>query len=253
MSPFDPDPFFDWYQALEARHRRERSFAEIRRSIQVLSALYVQERKKLAEGRALSGAGKRAAFALYFAPLHFLLLRHVVRALGAASPEPAQILDLGCGTGVAGAAWALEARRVPRVTGIDRNAWALSEARWNFGILGISGRLRSHHLGRVPIPDRSAVVAAFAVNELAPGDREPLLERLLSAGARGVRVLIVEPIAKRPLPWWPEWAARFAAQGGWDRTWRFPLERDSLPRGLQELERASGLDHRELSARTLWL
>ena len=54
-------------------------------------------------------AGKRAAFALFYAPLHFMAVTAVVQALGADAPPPASIVDLGCGTGVAGAAWALAA------------------------------------------------------------------------------------------------------------------------------------------------
>ena len=56
----------------------------------------------------LAGAGKRAAFALFYSPLHFVLTGHVVRELDAARPAPRKILDLGCGTGAAGAAWAIE-------------------------------------------------------------------------------------------------------------------------------------------------
>jgi methylase of polypeptide subunit release factors len=45
----------------------------------------------------------------YLGPLHFLTVREVVRALRAADPAPARVVDLGCGTGAAGAAWALAA------------------------------------------------------------------------------------------------------------------------------------------------
>ena len=38
-------------------------------------------RSALADHKALDGAGKRAAFALYYGPLHFLLIQHIVREL----------------------------------------------------------------------------------------------------------------------------------------------------------------------------
>ena len=56
---------------------------------------------------ALDSAGKRAAFALFYAPLHFIAVTEVIRALATSREAPATILDLGCGTGAAGAAWAL--------------------------------------------------------------------------------------------------------------------------------------------------
>src|SRR5688572_32288957 len=45
--------------------------------------------RRHAKGRALDTAGKRAAFALFYAPLHFLTVRHVVSALGADRDVPA--------------------------------------------------------------------------------------------------------------------------------------------------------------------
>src|SRR5512135_1759049 len=90
-----------WLAALEARHLADLRFAEVSRALRALSSAYVERRGRLAEGAALEGAGKRAAFALFYGPLHFLLVREVVRALGASDPAPARVVDLGCGTGVA--------------------------------------------------------------------------------------------------------------------------------------------------------
>ena len=48
-------------------------FPEVRRAVQALSTLYVQKRARGGlERRAGDGAGKRAAFASYYAPLHFM-------------------------------------------------------------------------------------------------------------------------------------------------------------------------------------
>jgi len=72
--------------------------------------------------------------------MHFLLVREIVRALGHGLRRPRHILDLGCGTGTAGAAWALECEPRARVEGVDRSGWAVAEARWTLGRLGLAGR-----------------------------------------------------------------------------------------------------------------
>lgn len=245
------DPTAAWLAALEKRHLADLTFQEVRRALQALSSLYVERRDRLATGAALEGSGKRAAFALYYGPLHFLLVREVVRALGAAKPVPERILDLGCGTGVAGAAWAVEAGCRPLVEGVDKSAWALQEARWTWGQLGVQGRgARGDALSVAAPRPPAGVVAAFTVNELGDEAREALLARLLGAGRTGVRVLIVEPIARRSLPWWSEWSRAFVAAGGRDDEWRFPA---ALPDRLRLLGKAAGLDPRELLGRTLWL
>lgn len=211
----------------------------------------MERRGRLGEGAALEGAGKRAAFALYYGPLHFLLTREVVRALGAALPPNARVLDLGCGTGVAGAGWALESGGRPVVEGVDRSGWAVEEARWTLGRLGLRGEIRKGDAARARMPAPPAgVVAAFAVNEVADADREALLARLLDAGGRGTRVLVLEPLARRALPWWDAWAAAVTAAGGRADEWRFAVD---LPDTLARLDRAAGLDHRRLGGRTLWL
>src|SRR3954469_23798829 len=99
------DRFHAWHDALEKRHLTTLTFQEVRRAVQALSAIYVEQRDRIDSGAALNGAGKRAAFAMYYAPLHFLLVREIVRALGAERKMPETIMDLGCGTGAAGAAW----------------------------------------------------------------------------------------------------------------------------------------------------
>src|SRR3989441_12121558 len=96
------DRFVHWFEALEQRHLRNLNFSEIRRSVQALSSLYVSRRGRPEGSSALDGAGKRAAFAMFFGPLHFLLVREIVRALDARIPHDSAIFDLGCGTGVAG-------------------------------------------------------------------------------------------------------------------------------------------------------
>jgi len=246
-----PDAFSRWLAALEARHRADLTFAELRRGLQALSSLYVERRGRIAAGAAFDGAGKRAAFAFYLGPLHFLTVREVVRALRAADPAPTRIVDLGCGTSAAGAAWALAASPRPYYEGVDRSAWASAEARWTLKVLGLRGRAHAGDLDRVSLPGRGgAVVAAFTANELDETARARLLVALLEAGRAGARVLVVEPISRRIAPWWRDWATAFASAGGRADEWRFPA---ALPETLAGLDRAAGLDHRELLARSLWL
>src|SRR3954467_13990069 len=95
----------EWLEALETRHLADLRVAEVTRALRALSSAYVQRRHIVAGGGTLDTAGKRAAFALYYAPLHLLTTLAIVRALGADSTSPAAIIDIGCGTGVAGAAW----------------------------------------------------------------------------------------------------------------------------------------------------
>jgi hypothetical protein len=240
-----------WYAALEARHLVSLTFPEVRRALQALSSLYVERRDRLVRGAALEGAGKRAAFAMFYGPLHFLIVREIVRALEAADPPPTRIVDLGCGTGVAGAAWAREVGRHAAVLGIDASGWAIGEAEWNLRTLGVPGTVRRGNLVEATVGAAGeGVVAAYAANELDDFSRAELLRRLLAAHGRGSRVLIVEPIARRPVPFWPAWTDAFAKAGGRADTWRFPAV---FPERMKLLDKAAGLDHRELTARSLWL
>src|ERR687892_691333 len=112
------DTFAHWLSALESRHLADLRIAEVTRALRALSSAYVERRHTVARGAALDSHGKRAAFALFYAPLHFLVTRHVVAALGSDAATPSSVIDIGCGTGAAGAAWALDAGGVP-VVGID--------------------------------------------------------------------------------------------------------------------------------------
>jgi len=247
----EPDRFAAWYAALEARHRSFLSFAEIRRALQALSSLYVERRSRLAGGSALDGAGKRAAFALYYGAQHFLLVREIVRALSPALGRPPRLLDLGCGTGSSAAAWALGVSPHAAVDGVDTSAWAVAETRWTLRQLGLEGTAVRGDAATAKLPRPPAgVLLAFTANELADAARERLRVRLLQAGRAGTPVLVVEPIARRMSPWWPAWAAAFTEAGGREDVWRFRVE---LPDTLALLGKAAGLDARELLGRSLSL
>src|SRR6476620_9091639 len=97
-----------WLQALEQRHLANLTPSEAARALRALSSCYVERRVKLSRGGALDSVGKRAAFALFYGPMHFLVMREILAALPGAG-RVRQLVDLGCGTGAAGAAWALAA------------------------------------------------------------------------------------------------------------------------------------------------
>jgi hypothetical protein len=250
MSSTDDVLFDRWLQALESRHLADLTFPELSRALRALSSAYVERRGRLGEGVALAGAGKRAAFALFYAPLHYLLVREVVRALpGATMPAP-MLVDLGCGTGAAGVAWATAVDRPPRVLGIDRHPWALAEAAHTYRAFGLVARTERGDAADALLKSPAAVLAAFTMNELSDASRDQLLRRFLERRAPGDRLLVVEPIARAVTPWWSRWQEAVVAAGGRADEWRFPVR---LPAILAKLDRAAGLNHRELTARTLWL
>jgi len=250
------DMFAGWLAALEARHLADLRVPEVTRALRALSSAYVQRRHTIARGGALDSAGKRAAFALVYAPLHFLAMRHVVRHLQAQTPAPDTIVDLGCGTGAAGAAWAVEANGAPRVIGIDRHPWALAEARWTYRQLGLRGDARQGDAARFrPSPafcarGRLCIIAAYALNELTEGSRQTLARTLIDAGTRGTRVLILEPISRAVTPWWDSVADDVVTAGGRNDEWHIPLD---LPPMLRMFDKAAGLEHRAIKARSLYL
>jgi hypothetical protein len=246
MSLFD-----SWLRDIEARHLADLRFAEVSRALRALSATYVERRGRLGEGAALAGTGKRAAFALFYGPLHYLTIHEIARRLNATLPEGATLVDLGCGTGAAGAGWAVAAISKPSVVGIDRHPWALAEAGHTYRHFGLSARTIKGEMSSVRWPERAtAFLAAFAANELPPAAGDEVLSRLLDRATRGAAILIVEPLARSVAPWWRPWSDAVEAAGGRADQWRFRVE---LPPIVAKLDRAAGLDHRELTARSLWI
>lgn len=245
------DSFDRWMASLEARHLAELTFPEVSRALRALSSAYVERRKKLSEGAALSGAGKRAAFALFYGPLHHLLVTHIVESLPLGARRVPALVDLGCGTGASGAAWARACVARPRVVGIDRHPWVLREAADTYRSFGIAATVRQGDLVGATLPKSPAgLLAAFTVNELADAPREAVLQMLLDRASHGDSVLVVEPLAGFVAPWWRRWRERFESAGGRADEWRF---QPALPAIVAKLDRAAGLNHREIKGRSLWL
>jgi hypothetical protein len=249
--PERPERLSAWLSALEARHLSNLRIPEVTRALRALSSTYVERRQALRRGAALESAGKRAAFALFYGPLHYLITSHVIRALGPAA-VPESILDIGCGTGVGGAAWAMSAPGVvSRVTGIDRHPWSVEESQWTYARLGVPGSARTGTLDRLPrVRPGSGIVAAYVLNELSDSERARVIAWLLDAAGRGAQVLVIEPLARKLVPWWDGFAAQATSAGGRADEWRFRVD---LPPLVTLLDRAAGLDHRELTARSVWM
>ncbi len=252
MSISNPqDAFSTWLDALQSRHGSGLAFAEITRGLRALSSAYVERRVSIGSRSPLDGAGKRAAFALFYGPLHWLVVDHIARSLELERHRFRYVIDLGCGAGAAGAAFAVASAPTARVTGIDRHPWAVDEARWTYRTAGLSGTAIRSELSRARLSAAStAILAAFSVNELGVDDRNRLLDDLLRAADHGAAVLVVEPIAKTVTPWWKSWSEQFANRGGRADEWRFVVE---LPEPVRRLDEAAGLDHRTLTAKSLWL
>ncbi len=242
--------------ALETRHLADLSFSEVSRALRALSSTYVERRERIGEGAALSGAGKRSAFALFYGPLHYLLVREIVESLNAASGVK-RLVDVGCGTGASGAAWARagakgsDESKDPAVLGLDLHPWALQEAAWTYRHFGLRARTSRVNLSAQPLPrERSAWLCAFTLNELVPAARDSVITQLFERHKAGASVLIVEPLAGFVAPWWAACRRQVEEAGGRADEWRFPVE---LPAIVAKLDRAAGLNHRTVTGRSFWL
>jgi SAM-dependent methyltransferase len=250
-----------WIDALVDRHTRVLTRPELLKAIRALSARYVERRADLPRRSPIDSAGKRAAFAAFYAPLHFFTARAIAAALAPSLPHVDRILDLGCGTGVTAAAWAMACDRAPAIEGIDRDAWSLAEAAWNWRALGLRGRTRRGDMldawrGRdarssnIRVRRAEAIVLGWSVNELAEPARAALFAALRAASMNGAVVLVIEPLARAAAPWWDEWARAALDAGGRVDEWKFPVD---LPARLRDLDDAAGFRREHLGARTLLL
>ena len=169
-----------WIDALVERHTASLTRPELLKAIRALSARYVERRHDLPGRSPLDSAGKRAAFASFYAPLHFFTTQLIVRELPARRPI-ATIVDLGCGTGVASAAWARSLANPPALSGVDRHPWAVEEARWTWRRSAWrAGAARGCRRGSAP-PRR------VAAQRRPRRDRDPVRVERQRAGARRAR------------------------------------------------------------------
>lgn len=242
-----------WIDRVIERHTRSMTRPEFLKAVRALSARYVEQRAALRDRSPLDSAGKRAAFAGFYAPLHFLTVRQIVNSVGLGRRQIETIVDLGCGTGVGGAAWALAHEAAPRVVGVDLNTWVLDEARWNSQTLGVRARTSRGNLMAsleqlVAKPDaRSGVILGWSLNELGDPDRARTIDLLISLSSRATPIAVIEPIATRLVPWWSAFAERVVKAGGRIDEWKFDAP---LPPALADLDEAAGFKRESLSARS---
>ncbi len=245
--------FLAW---LAAARERQGALAtrDLRSVIQAVSRVYVEERRRGdLGGRATGGTARRAAFACYYAPLHFLTVWHLAAALredGVLAAAVRRIVDLGCGTGAVGAAIAVGAEGPPPVVGLDALGWALGEARHTYRAFGLRGRTRRGVLpGALPrLREGDLAVCGWFLNECDDAARLAMRDALREGVGAGAQLLVVEPLSGRIAPWWEEWVRegeRFGLRAG---IWKHEVD---LPEPLRTLDHAAGLDHGTLGAR--WL
>jgi len=247
-----------WLAALEARHRTNLTRPEFLKAVRALSARYVEQRHALPGRSPIDSDGKRAAFAAFYAPIHLVTAHEIVRAIGVPTRGVKTIADLGCGTGVASAGWAMAIDDGPRLHGVDTHAWATTEAKWNWHALGLHGDVaRGDLLDGVRRMQRqprtlahAAAVLGWSVNELPAPARDALLPRLMDLAAHGARVLVIEPISRAATPWWRHWIQAFTSAGGRDDEWSFDAD---LPPALAALSTEAGFRRDRLTAKSLFL
>lgn len=248
-----------WLDALPVRQAGSMTRPEFLKAIRALSARYVEQHGALTDRNPLDSAGKRAAFAGFYAPLHFLTTRAVIAELGGSSPAVETIVDAGCGTGVTGAAWALACAAPPVLTGLDLNSWALDETRATWRALGLRGRTSRADFvpqlerlaagsGRPMAAARTGIILGWSLNEIDKASRLRAERALATLADRGARILAIEPVSRKLVPWWDDWSARGVAAGAQAGEWRFPM---TLPPVLAALDRDAGFDRDGLTARSL--
>jgi hypothetical protein len=241
-----------WIARLESRHLADLKFSEVSRALRALSSAYVERRQTaIPAHRVLDGAGKRAAVALYYGPLHFLAVDHVLRVLlDTAPPHRLPVIDLGCGTGAAGAAAAI-LTGARQVLGMDTHPWALDEARDTYAAFGLDGSVTRGSAARMRRPRTPAfVVAGHVANEMPAAERGMLEASLVEAVRHGSGVLIVEPLARTAAPWWPGWVETFAPFDGRADEWKLTVSPPDLVRRLGD---AAGLTATATNLRTLYV
>ena len=217
--------FDTWMRALETRHLADLQFREVTRALRALSSTYVERRGKLSSGAALSGNGKRAAFALFYGPLHYLL----VRAIAERIPDA---------PGMSRASWSISdaaparpARdgpvRVPKhptLFGVDRHPWAVAEAAAGYRELGVSGRTEWATLARDSLPKGQAYLAAFTLNELSTTTGRRSRSGCSSAARRAAPCCWWNPSPSLRRPGGPPPIAPFLDAGGHADEWRISAD-----------------------------
>jgi hypothetical protein len=107
--------------------------------------------------------------------------------------------------------------------------------------------LESLHSSRRDVT-KLGLVCGWSLNELIPDKRQRAIDLLFEVAARGATAVVIEPIARRLVPWWDDFAHRAQSAGAVSQEWRFEL---AFPPALAELDEAAGFDREALTARSV--
>lgn len=240
-----------WIASIVARSGL--STTDVRKGVRSLSSRYVERRGPPTRGGAADASAARlVAFASYYGTLHLLTAHAVMASRGKPfGAGVARILDLGAGSGGAGIGVALALEAAAGIEAMDRSSKSLAIAREGFGLFGLRGRTRRGSLPSA-LPragEGDLIVAGWVLNECSDDDRSASVGRLRESVQRGARLLVLEPLSGRVVPWWSGVAQELSAAGIADGMEKWEIPR---PDWIETLDRASGLDHREIGARFLW-
>jgi len=194
LNPSD-DRFARWIARLEARHLAELTFPEVSRALRALSSTYVERRQKLAEGAALSGAGKRAAFALFYGPIITCWSAHTCERCLTPTGAVSTVSTLAAALEPQDAAWASACKQSPHIVGIDRHPWHTRRGRRDVSRVRLTASTRQGDVATASLPKGSyRAPCGVTLNEMSEL-RATRVDAARRSRQQGDRVLIVEPIA----------------------------------------------------------
>ena len=125
------------------------------------------------------------------------------------------------------------------------------EARWTLAQLGLKGHVKQGEIDRLRASrPHEFAIAAYTLNELSDEARKRVEEQLCECAQQGGRALILEPLARGVVPWWPETAERMTAIGARADEWKLAID---VPPIVRLLGTAARLNYRELRVRTILL
>jgi 2-polyprenyl-3-methyl-5-hydroxy-6-metoxy-1,4-benzoquinol methylase len=252
MSALSVEEVHAWVAAAHQRWAGGLEFRELRRGVQAVSDLYVHQRgRKSLSDRAADGRGKRAGFVLYYGGLHLLLVQEWLSKRSPVACET--IWDLGCGPGVVGAAVARWSD-CRRVVASDRMGKHLEVASWTGRQLGVKVITRKAELPGVvgELRGPGMITMGWVINELSDEARTATVHALVRRIRAGMGLLIFAPLSLRASPWWQKVFHCLRDARAEIHEEEFRCQPD-LPPLIQDLDRATRLNHRTMGARVLYV